>query len=296
MWQFFIGLFLLSLSCLTRAAVSEVALSDHALRLAILKYNSSHTKPLSADGPHHRMMMDFLRETLKRFPELADLPFYAAENRYLQLSLTLASDGTSKRDQEIQKILRVANRLGKNCPYELSTNSIESHLSSRVQSTNSTTKKAILGMTLSPSGARCQHPLIARAQQLGLHELELRQFHEGKKHVVTMSLNSPFAQDLEYVAKALLETGEAVNAEEKAIIEAMVPAPLGRQNDYYESLIVHRPAAENSNDIDVEFIDRWERSGVLYTHHYFIRGTSVSDSDRAFKIELVREWGPTRSK
>ena len=297
MLQVFLGLLVFSLFPYAAATVSEVALSDHALRLAILKYNSNHLKPLTVEGPHHRMMMDFLQESLKRFPDLADLPFYAAENRYLQISMTLASDGTSKRTQEIQTLIRVATRFSKNCPHELETNSHESHLSTHLQKTTTTIKKAILGNTLSPSGSRCQHPLMARAQQLGLHELELRQFHEeNKKHVVTMSFNSAFAQDMEYVAKALLETSGITNPEEKAILPAIGPAPLGRQNDYYESLILHHPSPESSEDIDVEFIDRWERSGVLYTHHYFIRGTSVSDSDRAYKIELAREWGPQRPK
>ncbi|MBI2518861.1 MAG: hypothetical protein HYV97_00515 [Bdellovibrio sp.] len=284
------------LSSYTYASVSEVALSDHALRLAILKYNPNHQKPLVIEGPHHRAMMNFLQEALKRFPQLTDLPFYSAENRYLKLSITLATDGTAKRSKEIQTLIRVADRLQKNCPYELENTSNESRLSARIQKTTTITKKAIFGTTLSPSGLQCRHPLIAKARQLGLHELEWSHFEDGNTQVITMSFNSPFAQDLEYVAKALLMDDKSINPEEKAILEMMRPAPLGRQNDYYESLILHHPSAEFSENIEVEFIDRWERSGVSYTHHYFIRGTLVSDSEHAFKIELVREWGPQRPK
>ncbi len=268
------------------AEISDVALADHALRLAIQKYNPDHHAPMIQGSVQHRTMLTFLKETLARFPELAKLPFYTAENRYLHLILKVAQAA------EIQKLKHLAEELSQGCPQEVRTTTVQSTLSVHAQKSTEITTKSILGAPLSPTGARCRHPLIAFAYGLGLQELEFRQYSEGKTQLATLTFNSAFAQDMAYVQNALLAQAPK---DAKPLLSAFEPEPLSRQNDYYESLIVLHPTTVEEN-IEVEFIDRWERDGALYTRHYFVRATPVTDAKRSFKIELLREFGPEKPK
>jgi len=264
-------------------AGGDQAIRDLSMKLGINHFNNDHNKPLISMSPKHKFMIEFINSIFKSFPQLKKISHYPSEERYITLMARLKSLSENGLDTEL-------HMLTNGCPLD---KQVTEHTSDRgwTRYKKEEINEYFFMDQFTSNNKKCSHMAIQELIRLGLSSLKIKKYSDSNNiQIHTVTLYSLYPQDLEFVLKEL----KTLNGL-KLLSQFLIPAPLGRQHNYYEDLITLNESsghATMSAPVKILFKKKWQRFGKPHQRNYLVKGIAKNSLPPfEFTINKIREWG-----